>query len=78
MFHINVPKYEFLNQIFACSCESSTSHSNSDTFMQTILEPRKQRRLDFWSAKQTLILIQFVVVVFDKFLFSDINWGNRE
>ena len=57
---------------------SSMSHSSSDIFLQTILEPRKQRRLDFRSAKQTLVLNQFMVIDFDKFLSSDINWDNRE
>ena len=48
MFHSNVPKYlNYAVQILACSIETSTPHSNSDTFLQTILEPRKQRRLDF-------------------------------
>ena len=49
-----------------------------DTFLQTAPEPRKQRRLDFRSAKQTLVLIQFMVIDFDKFLLSDINWDNSE
>ena len=74
MFHPNVPKYlNFLIQILACSCETSMSHWNSDTFLQTVIEPRKQRRLDFRSAKQTLVLIQFMVIDFDTFLLSDIN-----
>ena len=48
MFHSNVPKYlNCVIQTLACSIETSTPHSNSDTFLQTILEPRKQRRLDF-------------------------------
>ena len=48
MFHSNVPKYlNYVIQILAYSIETSTPHSNSDTFLQTILEPRKQRRLDF-------------------------------
>ena len=48
MFHSNVPKYlNYVIQILACSIETSMPHSNSDTFLQTILEPRKQRRLDF-------------------------------
>ena len=48
MFHTNVPKYlNYVIQILACSIETSMSHSNSDTFLKTILEPRKQRRLDF-------------------------------
>ena len=46
---------------------------NSDTFLQIVLEPRKQRKLDFRSVKQTLVLIQFMVIDFDKFLLSDIN-----
>ena len=45
---------------------------------ETVLEPRKQRRLDFRSAKQTLVLIQFMVIDFNKFLLSDINWDKRE
>ena len=79
MFHSVVPKYlNYIIQILACSIETSMSHSNSDTFLQTVLEPRKQRRLDFRSAKQTLVLIQFMVIDFNKFLLSDINWDNRE
>ena len=47
-FHSNVPKYlNYVIQILACSIETSTPHSNSDTFLKTILEPCKQRRLDF-------------------------------
>ena len=42
MFHPNMPKYlNDLIQILACSCETSMSHSNSDAFLQTVLEPRK-------------------------------------
>ena len=71
MFHLDVPKYlNYIIQILACSCETSMSHSNSDTFLQT---NHKQRRLDFRSMKQTLVLIQFMVINFDKFLLSDIN-----
>ena len=74
MFHLYVPKYLiYIIQILACPIETSMSHSNSDTFLQTVLEPRKQRRLDFRSAKQTLVLIQFMVIDFDKFLLPDIN-----
>ena len=42
----------------SCLCEVSVSHphSNSGIFPQTILEPCKQRRLDFRSVKQTLAL----------------------
>ena len=79
MFHPNVPKYfNFVIQILACSCETSMSHSNSGTFLETVLDPRKQRRLDFRSEKPILVLIQFMVIEFNKFLFSDINWDNRE
>ena len=74
MFHSNVQKYlNYVRQILACSIETSMSHSNFDTFLQTVLEPRKQRRLDCRNAKQTLVLIQFMVIDFDKFLMSDIN-----
>ena len=74
MPHSDVPKYlNYIVQILACPIETSMSHSNSDTFLQTVLEPRKQRRLDFRSAKQTLVLIQFMVIDFNKFLLSDIN-----
>ena len=74
MFHPDVPKYlNFIIQILACSCKTSMSHSNSDTFLQTFLEPRKQRRLNFGSAKQNLVLVQFMVIDFNKFLLSDIN-----
>ena len=39
MFHSNVPKYlNYVIQILAYSIETSTPHSNSDTFLQTILE----------------------------------------
>ena len=69
MFHPDVPKYlNYIIQILACSCETSMSHSNSDTFLQTVLELRKQRRLDFRSAKKILVLIQFMVLDFYKFL----------
>ena len=54
------------------------SHSNFNTFLQTILEPCEQRRLDFRSAKQTLVLIQFMVIDVDKFFLSDISWDNSE
>ena len=48
MFHSNVAKYlNYVIQILACSIETSTPHSNFDTFLQNILEPRKQRRFDF-------------------------------
>ena len=74
MLHSNVQKYlNYVRQILACSIETSMSHSNFDTFLQTVLEPRKQRRLDCRNAKQTLVLIQFMVIDFDKFLLSDIN-----
>ena len=74
MFHLEVAKYlNYIIQILACSTETSMSHSNSDTFLQTILEPHKQRRLNFRSAKQTLVLIQFMVINFNKFPLSDIN-----
>ena len=47
-FHSNVPKYmNYIIQILACSIETSMSYSNSDTFLQIILELRKQRRLSF-------------------------------
>ena len=71
MFHSNVPKYlNYAIQILACSIETSTPHSNSDTFLQTILEPRKQILV---FVLQTLVLIKFMVIDFDKFLLSDIN-----
>ena len=74
MFHSDVRKYlNFIIQILACPIETSMSHSNSDAFLQTILEPCKHRRLDFRSVKQTLVLIQFMVIDFDKFVLSDIN-----
>ena len=31
MPHVNMPKFKLLIQILACSCETSMSHSNSDT-----------------------------------------------
>ena len=69
MFHPNVPKYlNFVIQILPCLRETSMSRSNSDTLLQI-----KQRRLDFRSAKQTLVLMQFMVIDFDKFVLSDIN-----
>ena len=47
-FHSNVPKYmNYIIQILACSIETSMSYSNSDTFLQIILELRKERRLGF-------------------------------
>ena len=61
-------------QCFIRKCQNL----KSDTFLQTVLEPRKLRKLDFRSAKQTLVLIQFIVIDFDKFFLSDINWDNRE
>ena len=74
MFHPNVSKYlNYLIQILACSCETSMSHLNSDALLQTALEPRIQRRLGFRSAKQTLVLIQYMVINFDKFLLPDNN-----
>ena len=74
MFHSDVPNYlNYIIQILACLIKTSLSHSNSNTFLQTVLEPRQQRRLDFRSVKQTLVLIQFMVIDFDKFLLSDIN-----
>ena len=58
MFQPNVLKYlNYIIQVLACSCETSMSRSNFDTFLQTVLEPRKQMRLDFRSAKQTLVSI---------------------
>ena len=79
MFHLYVPKYLiYIIQILACPIETSMSHSNSDTFLQTVLKPRGQRRLDFRSAKQTLVLIQLMGNNFDRFLLSDINCDNRE
>ena len=57
MFHSVVPKYlNYIIHILACSIETSMSHSNSDTFLPTVLEHGKLRRLDFRSAKQTLVL----------------------
>ena len=74
MFHPNVSKYlNFVIQILSCLRETSMSRSNSDTLLQI-----KQRRLDFRSAKQTLVLMQFMVIDFDKFVLSDINWDKRE
>ena len=79
MFHPDEPKYlNIVIQILAYLCETSISHSNYDTFLQTVLEPRKQRRLDFRSAKHTLVLIQFMVIDLGKFFLSDINGDNRE
>ena len=55
IFHSDVPEYlNYIIQILACSCEISMSHSNFDTFLQTVLEPR---RFDFKKAKQALVLI---------------------
>ena len=74
MFHLDMPNYlNYVIQILACSCETSMSHLNSDSFLQTVLEPCKQRTLDFRSAKNTLVLIQFMVIDLGKFLLSDIN-----
>ena len=75
MFHTNVPKYlNYVIQILACSIKTSMSHSNSDTFLKTILEPRKQGdSVLALVVLQTLVLIQFMVIDFDKFLLSDIN-----
>ena len=74
MFHSDMPKYlNYIIQVLECSIETSMSHSNSDTFLQTVPEPRKQMRLDFRNVEQTLVLIQFMVIDFDKFLMSDIN-----
>ena len=76
MFHSDVTKYlNYTIQILARLIETSMSHSNSDTFLQTVLQHRKQRRLDFRSAEQTLVLIQFMVIDFDKFLLSDIRYS---
>ena len=69
-----MPKYlTYIIQILACSCETTRSHSNSDTFLETVLEPRKQRRLNFRNVKQTLVIVQFMVVDFVKFLLSNIK-----
>ena len=74
MCHSDVPNYlNYIIQILACPIKTSLSHANSNTFLQTVLEPLQQRRLDFRSAKQTLVLIQFMVIDFDKFLLSDTN-----
>ena len=79
MFRLDVPKYfNYIIQLLAWYCETSTSDSNYDTFLQIVLEPRKQRRLNFRSAKQTLVLIQVMVIDFNKSLLPDINWDNRE
>ena len=60
MFHPNVSKYlDYLIQILACSCKTSMSYLNSDALLQTTLEPRKQSRLGFRSAKQTLVVIHY-------------------
>ena len=76
MFHSDVAKYlNYTIQVLAHLIETSMSHSNSDTFLQTVLQLRKQRRLDFRSAEQTLVLIQFMVIDFDKFLLSDIRYS---
>ena len=76
MFHSDVAKYlNYTIQILAHLIETSMSHSNSDTFLHTVLQLRKQRRLDFRSAEQTLVLIQFMVIDFDKFLLSDIRYS---
>ena len=78
-FHLDVAKYlNYIIQILARSIETSMSHSNSDTFLETVLEPHKQRRLNSRSSKQTLVLIQFMVIDYDNFLLPDINWNNRE
>ena len=76
MFHSDVAKYlNYTIQILERLIETSMSHSNSDTFLQTVLQPRKLRRLDFRSAEQTIVLIQFMVIDFDKFLLSDIRYS---
>ena len=70
---MDVPNYlNYIIQILACPIKT-LSHSSSNTFLQTVLEPRQPRRFDFRSAKQILVLIQFMVIDFDKFLLSDIN-----
>ena len=39
MFHADVPKcLNYIIQILACSIETSMPHSNSDTFLQTVLD----------------------------------------
>ena len=79
MFHSDVPKYlNYVIKFLACLCETSVSHSNSDTFLETVLEPRKQKTLNFKTANHTLVLIQFMVFDLAKFLLSDINRDSLE
>ena len=56
----------------------STSHSSSDVFLDTVREPRKQRRLEFNNAKQTFDLTQFVTTNFGRLSFSDNRSDSRE
>ena len=56
----------------------STSHSSSDVFLQTVREPRKQRRLDFNNAKQAFDLTQFETTDFGRLRFSDNRSDSRE
>ena len=75
MFHLHVHK--LYNSNFGLFMWN-TKVTYSDTFLQTVLEPHKQRRLNFRNVKQTLVLVQFMVVDFVQFLLSDIKWDNHE
>ena len=59
--------YIYNNSNVKMMFQTSVSHSNSETFLQTVLKSRKHSRLNFRSEKQTLVLIQFMVIDFDKF-----------
>ena len=56
----------------------STSHSSTDVFLNTVREPRKQRRLDFNNAKQTFDLTQFATTDFGRLRFSNSRSDSRE
>ena len=51
----------------------STSHTSSDAFLHSVSEPRKQRRLDLNTAKQTFDLTHFVTTDFGRLRSLIIN-----
>lgn len=59
--------------VFEGSWGILASHSGSDVFVRAVREPRKQRGLDFNSARQTLELAQFTTTDYARLHFS----GNR-
>ena len=57
--------------ILATMWDTATSISNSAVFLQTVLDPLKQSKLDFSNTKQIFVRIQLLEIDYGRSLFSD-------